>query len=67
LNCGSRNHDYGVVTYQWDFGDGTTASSVHSSITHIYQTKGNWTFTVIASNIVSEGEHTGHVNIKQGV
>ncbi|XP_065883529.1 uncharacterized protein [Dysidea avara] len=67
LNCGLGNYDYGDVTYQWDFGDGNTARSLYPTISHIYQTKGNWTFTVMASNIVSEGEHTGSVDIKQAM
>ncbi|XP_065883526.1 uncharacterized protein [Dysidea avara] len=67
LNCGLGNYDYGDVTYQWDFGDGNTARSLYPTISHIYQTKGNWTFTVMASNTVSEGEHTGSVDIKQAM
>jgi len=67
LNCGSGKHNYGDVTFQWNFGDGNTATSLYPSTTHIYQTKGNWTFTVIVSNAVSEGQHTGRVDIRQGV
>jgi len=67
LNCGDENYDYGRVTYQWDFGDGNTARSSDPSITHNYQAKGNFTFSVTASNSVCEGPHTGTVAIKLGM
>ena len=67
LNCRDENYDYGIVTYQWDFGDGNTARSSNPSITHNYRTKGNYTFSVTASNSVSEGLHTGTVAIKLGM
>ncbi|XP_065883527.1 uncharacterized protein [Dysidea avara] len=62
--CGNEDLDYGTVTYQWDFGDGNTASSTFPSIFHHYQTPGTWIYRLIASNAVSEVPLTRSVNIE---
>ncbi len=38
----------GGNTYQWDFGDGTSATG--SNLTHLYATKGNFTVRLFATN-----------------
>ncbi|TVR77189.1 MAG: PKD domain-containing protein [Chitinophagaceae bacterium] len=40
----------GNVNYLWDFGDGTT--SIEQNPTHIYQTPGDYTITLVISNEV---------------
>lgn len=39
--------DRPVTSYQWDFGDGSTASGVAAS--HVYRTSGNYTATLTAT------------------
>ena len=38
------------TTYLWDFGDGTTSNSAAASITHRYNTVGNFTVSLTVSN-----------------
>lgn len=38
------------VTYDWNFGDGTTAMNASSSVSHVYWTEGNFDVTVTISN-----------------
>ena len=45
-----------VVEYEWDFGDGNTATSTDSQITHVYDTPGEYTARV---NIITEDGETG--------
>lgn len=42
------NTTTGAVSYQWNFGDGTTATA--SNPTHTYSAFGNYTVTLIATN-----------------
>jgi PKD repeat protein len=39
----------GVYTYDWDFGDGTSATTNQSNVKHIYQELGNFTLKVTVS------------------
>ncbi len=43
-----NNTSNGATTYNWNFGDGTSATT--SNPTHIYTTNGNFTVTLIATN-----------------
>ncbi|MDH7444458.1 cellulase family glycosylhydrolase [Aquimarina sp. 2201CG14-23] len=45
---GSTISDGSALTYNWDFGDGTTSTGITAS--HEYTSKGNYTVTLIASN-----------------
>ena len=39
-----------VSVYTWDFGDGTTTTSITANISHAYEQDGNYTVKVTASN-----------------
>jgi len=39
-----------VNFYTWDFGDGTTTTSITANISHAYEQDGNYTVKVTASN-----------------
>lgn len=39
-----------VASYKWDFGDGTTSSSISSSISHTYKVSGNYTASLVVMN-----------------
>ncbi|MFC9734118.1 beta-propeller fold lactonase family protein [Streptomyces roseolus] len=45
---GSADPDGSVVRYEWDFGDGTTATTTRPEITHTFAQAGAWTVTVTA-------------------
>lgn len=40
----------GAVTYQWDFGDGSSFSATERSIQHTFDTPGNYTLSLSAIN-----------------
>jgi PKD repeat protein len=42
----SKDFDGRIVKYDWDFGDGSTASSADNPFKHIYNTYGNYTVTL---------------------
>jgi subtilisin family serine protease len=46
LDGSSSRDDAGVVSYSWNFGDGTTATSTTPLIKHSYTTKGSYSVTV---------------------
>ena len=43
----------GDVSYAWDFGDGQTLTTTAASAAHTYESAGNYTVTVVASDGVS--------------
>ena len=44
---GSASHDdVGIVSYAWDFGDGTSSTGANAVENHVYTTKGNYSVTV---------------------
>lgn len=43
-----QDRSIGAVSWQWDFGDGTTSTEQHPS--HIYSNYGNYTVTLIVTN-----------------
>jgi hypothetical protein len=45
---GSSDPDGSIVTYAWDFGDGTTGSGV--TVTHIYPSAGDFTVTLTVTD-----------------
>jgi len=49
------------VTYQWDFGDGTTGNG--AMVEHVYQQPGNYTVIVIASNGAGQLSETISVTV----
>jgi PKD repeat protein len=65
----STDKDGRIVSYAWDFGDGTTGSGV--SVTHIYKAPGSYKVTLTVTDdaglsaSASEGERgTGEVSIQ---
>ncbi len=42
--------DEGIVSYQWDFGDGGTASGI--TVSHIYSDPGTYTVTLTVTDVV---------------
>lgn len=49
-NATCTNAPAAEVTYLWDFGDGTTSTSSAATITHRYNTAGNFTVTLTVTN-----------------
>lgn len=43
-----QNYTFGAVSYQWNFGDGFTATTQHTN--HTYQDTGTYTVTLIATD-----------------
>ena len=43
---GSNDPDGNIVSYNWDFGDGTTESGISSDVTHIYSSYGDHIVTL---------------------
>jgi len=63
---GSYDIDGVIVSYQWDFGDGTTGSDV--SPEHVYENPGEYTVTlVITDNNGNTYSKTMIVNIASGI
>jgi chitodextrinase len=63
---GSYDIDGVIVSYQWDFGDGTTGSGV--SPEHVYENPGEYTVTlVITDNNGNTYSKTMTVNVASGV
>ena len=63
----STNHiNYGSIQYTWDFGNNKNLKTSLSSVTTVYQSKGTWNFTVVASNNVSQVNYTGQVHTESG-
>jgi PKD repeat protein len=48
LNVSFTNKSTNATSYSWDFGDGTTSTSINPS--HRYSYGGNFTITLVASN-----------------
>ena len=46
FDASSSRDDAGVVSYTWNFGDGTSSTSSGSLANHVYTTKGNYSVTV---------------------
>ncbi len=46
--AGSNNTDGGTLSFLWDFGDGSTATSINTS--HTYQTPGDYIVTLTVSD-----------------
>jgi PKD repeat protein len=42
----SKDFDGTIVKYDWDFGDGSTASSADNPFKHVYNAHGNYTVTL---------------------
>jgi PKD repeat protein len=47
---GSYDVDGGITSFQWDFGDGGTASSVGTSYYHAFASPGNFTVTLTVTD-----------------
>jgi PKD repeat protein len=50
--------DIGIVTYSWDFGDGTTESS--ATVQHTYTTASTYTVTLTVSDLALQTHTTSH-------
>ena len=46
FDASSSTDDVGIANYAWSFGDGSAASSVTATMSHLYSTKGNYSVTV---------------------
>jgi subtilisin family serine protease len=46
FNASGSKDDVGIVSYAWSFGDGTSASSTSSTVSHTYNVKGTVSETV---------------------
>ena len=56
------------VTYFWDFGDGTEEmNTTDMSITHVYQSKGEYNISVRAQNLISKKENMSSIIIQDEV
>lgn len=68
IDCGaSIDHMYGAIQYTWDFGNDVIKMTSSPLITHAYQFKGTYNFSVLASNNVSQINYTGQVHIETGI
>lgn len=47
-----------ILSWSWDFGDGTTATSNTGSITHVYNQPGLYDVTLVVSNGAQQGSTT---------
>lgn len=56
LFTASITTEYGQTTYEWDFGDGTTATTTSGNQSHAYSTAGNYTVNVKRTNPEYFGE-----------
>lgn len=52
----------GNLTYSWNFGDGTPASTIENPI-HIYGVEGNYLVTLIATNSAGTASDTTQMNL----
>ena len=52
----------GPVTYNWDFGDGATATG--AAVSHVYDTTGPFVVTVVAGDGVSQASRETSVSVK---
>lgn len=52
----------GSLTYSWNFGDGTPASTIENP-THIYGVEGNYLVTLIATNSAGTASDTSQMNL----
>ncbi|MFH0857628.1 MAG: lamin tail domain-containing protein [Candidatus Magasanikbacteria bacterium] len=57
----SADSDGDILTYSWDFGDGSTSSTIHSSITHQYGVAGEYIVNLTVSDTESLTGTTSHV------
>jgi LysM repeat protein len=61
---GSTDADGSIVTYEWDFGDGQTATATEASVTHGYQAEGTYTARLtVTDNCGATAEATVDVTI----
>jgi C1A family cysteine protease len=51
---GSFDHEGSIVAYEWDFGDGTTATGV--TVTHTYTTQGIYLLTLTVTDNASNND-----------
>jgi serine protease len=55
FNASGSKDDVGIVSYAWSFGDGTSASSTSSTVSHTYNVKGTVSETVTGVVTVAGG------------
>ncbi len=58
FSASSSTDDFGVWKYQWDFGDGTSATAENS--THQYSAVGNYTVTLTVTDHANQTHSTTH-------
>ena len=69
FNASGSTDDVGIVTYSWDFGDGSSLSSANATASHVYSAKGTYTRTitlVVTDGGGLTGTYTKSVTIKAG-
>ena len=62
LNVTFINNSVNASTYLWNFGDGS-ATSTAIAPTHIYQTSGNYTITLTATNQYGSSQITKNISV----
>ena len=68
IDCeASSDKSYGAIQYTWNFGNGNNVTTYFSSVSTTYQSIGTYSFSVLASNNVSESSYTGQIHIKTGI
>jgi len=60
LDAGNSSDNVGIVSYEWDFGDGTTGTG--PTVSHTYTEPGNYTATLIVRDAAGN-EDTHFTNI----
>jgi PKD repeat protein len=65
LDVMTDNSSVGATSYFWDFGDGDTSSAASPS--HIYDSSGTYTITLVATNSCGSDTTTEDVTVTGGV
>ena len=65
LDATASTDDRGIVTYQWTWGDGTTATSASPKMFHAYTAGGKYTVVLVVSDAIGQtGRFAKVVNIR---
>ncbi len=62
FDAGSSTDDHGIVSYSWDFGDGSAPVTVSSAVvTHGYTARSEYTVTVVVTDGASQTGETQRI------